>query len=80
MDAVAIGALRPKLGRFLKRFSRCGCEETCAHVATYVEGQLTDLKRKNVEQIALNAGVAPRTLQEFLSAYEWNKFSYVMHH
>ncbi len=72
MDAVAIGALRPKLGRFLKRFSSCGCEETCTHVATYVEGQLTDLERKNVEQIALNAGVAPRTLQEFLSAYEWN--------
>ncbi len=72
MDAVAIGALRPKLRRFLKRFSGCGCEESCAHVATYVEGQLTDLERKNVEQIALNAGVAPRTLQEFLSAYEWN--------
>jgi SRSO17 transposase len=72
MDAAAIGALRPKLARFLKRFSHCGCEEACAHVATYVEGQLTDLERKNVEQIALNAGVAPRTLQEFLSAYEWN--------
>ena len=61
MDAAAIGALRPKLARFLKRFSHCGCEETCAHVGTYVEGQLTDLERKNVEQIALNAGVALST-------------------
>ena len=72
MDAVAIGGLRPKLGRFLKHFSHCGCEEACAHIGRYVEGQLTELERKNVEQIALNAGVAPRTLQEFLSAYDWD--------
>ena len=72
MDAVAIGALRSKLGRFLKRFSHCGCEEVCSHVGTYVEGQLTELERKNVEQIALNAGIAPRTLQEFLSTYQWD--------
>ena len=72
MDADAIIALRAKLAPFLKRFSHCGCDETCAHVGTYVEGQLTELERKNVEQIALNAGVAPRTLQEFLSSYDWD--------
>lgn len=72
MDAVAIGELRPRLGQFLKRFSHCGCEEAGAHIGTYIEGQLSELERKNVEQIALNAGVAPRTLQEFLSAYGWN--------
>lgn len=71
MDADAIKALGPKLAGFLKRFSLCGCEDVAAHVRTYVEGQLTELERKNVEQIALNAGVAPRTLQEFLSNYEW---------
>ena len=43
-----------------------------AHIGTYVEGQLSELERKNVEQIALNAGVAPRTLQEFLSSYDWD--------
>ncbi len=72
MDANAIRALRSKLGQFLKQFSYGGCEEVCAHVGTYVEGQLTELERKNVEQIALNAGVAPRTLQEFLSTYDWD--------
>jgi len=72
MDANTIGGLRPALGRFLRRFSHCGCEEACAHVGTYVEGQLTELERKNVEQIALNAGVAPRTLQEFLASYDWD--------
>lgn len=72
MDADAIKALGPKLAGFLKRFSRCGCEEVAAHVGTYVEGQLTELERKNVEQIALNAGIVPRTLQEFLSNYDWD--------
>ena len=72
MDADRIVALRTKLGHFLKRFAHCGCDEACTHVGTYVEGQLTELERKNVEQIALNAGVAPRTLQEFLSNYDWN--------
>jgi SRSO17 transposase len=32
-----------------------------------VRGQLSDLPEKSVEPIALEGGVAPRTLQEFLS-------------
>jgi SRSO17 transposase len=47
-------------------------DDVAAHVRTYIEGQLTELGRKNVEQIALNAGIAPRTLQEFLASYEWD--------
>ncbi len=72
MDAVAIRDLRPKLGRFLNRFAACGGDEVAGHLATYVEGQLSELERKNVEQIALHAGIVPRTLQEFLSAYDWD--------
>ena len=72
MDAETIVGLRAKLGRFLRRFSHCGCHEVAEHVATYVQGQLSELERKNVEQIALNAGVAPRTLQEFLASYDWD--------
>ena len=72
MDADAIGGLRSKLATFLRRFSHCGCPEACSHIATYVEGQLTELERKNVEQIAFNAGVTPRTLQEFLANYDWD--------
>ena len=72
MDADAIKSLGPKLEQFLERFSHCGCEEINSHVGTYVGGQLTELERKNVEQIALNAGVVPRTLQEFLSNYDWD--------
>ena len=72
MDADAIKALGPKLGIFLKRFSLSVSDDVAAHVRTYIEGQLTELGRKNVEQIALNAGIAPRTLQEFLASYEWD--------
>ena len=72
MDAETIVGLRAKLGRFLRRFSHCGCHEVAEHVATYVQGQLSELERKNVEQFALNAGVAPRTLQEFLASYDWD--------
>ena len=39
---------------------------------TYVGGQLGPLVRKSVEPIALAAGVAPRTLQEFLSIHRWD--------
>ncbi len=75
MDAGAIVGLRTALGQFLKRFSGCGCDHVSTHIGTYVEGQLTELERKNVEQIALNGRVAPRTLQEFLANYEWNHYA-----
>jgi SRSO17 transposase len=39
----------------------------------YVRGQLSDLPRKSVEPIALAEGVAPRTLQEFLSLLDWDE-------
>src|SRR3954469_12185721 len=38
---------------------------------TYCRGLLSDLKRKTCEPIALAAGCAVRTLQEFLRDHEW---------
>jgi hypothetical protein len=38
----------------------------------YVSGQLSDIPEKSVEPIAINAGVPPRTLQEFLSQHHWD--------
>lgn len=57
---------------FLARFSHCLDAAAFAHLKTYVEGQLSELERKNVERIALHAGVRPRTLQEFLASYDWD--------
>lgn len=74
MDAAQIRRLKPKLNRFLKRFADCfGRKDTRAHLPVYVRGQLSDLPEKSVEPIALEAGVAPRTLQEFLSHFKWDE-------
>jgi len=49
----------------------CGYTQTFGHLHTYCHGLLSDLKRKNVEQIAIAAGCAVRTLQEFLRDHQW---------
>lgn len=74
MDAKQIRQLKPKLNRFLGRFADCfERKDTRAHLPVYVRGQLSDLPEKSVEPIAVEAGVAPRTLQEFLSQLKWGE-------
>jgi SRSO17 transposase len=73
MNIPQIRKLKPKLKKFLKRFDDCfPRKDTRAHLPTYVSGQLSDIPEKSVEPIAINAGVAPRTLQEFLSQHHWD--------
>ena len=73
MNIPQIRSLKPKLKKFLKRFDDCfPRKDTRAHLPTYISGQLSDIPEKSVEPIALNAGVAPRTLQEFLSQHHWD--------
>ena len=73
MDAEQIHGLKPRLTRYLKRFADCFArKDTRAHLAVYVEGQLSDLNGKNVEAIAKQARVPVRTLQEFLSLLKWD--------
>jgi SRSO17 transposase len=74
MDAQQIRKLGPKLNRFIDRFADCfERKDTRAHLGVYLRGQLSDLQEKSVEPIALSAGVAPRTLQEFLSQLKWDE-------
>jgi SRSO17 transposase len=49
----------------------CGYTQTFGHLHTYCRGLLSDLKRKSAEPIALAAGCAVRTLQEFLRDHQW---------
>ena len=73
MDAEQIRRLKPMLTRFLKRFDDCFArKDTRAHMPVYVEGQLSELDKKNVEMIAKRARVPVRTLQEFLSLLKWD--------
>ena len=66
-------ALEPALADYLDRFLFCcGYTQTFAHLTTYVRGLLSDLPRKTVEPIALKAGTAVRTLQQFLTDHAWD--------
>lgn len=74
MDVQELGLLKRKLDLFLRQFDDCfQRKDTRAHLPIYVSGQLSDLPQKSVEPIAVKAGVAPRTLQEFLSQHKWDE-------
>ena len=77
-DDILKGAFRAiaRLGpAFAAELNRCrGCflqKRSAAHFDTYCRGLLSDLPRKSVEPIALEAGTAVRTLQEFLATTLW---------
>jgi len=73
MGADEVRRLGPRLGQFLSRFDDCfPRSDTRAHLSTYVRGLLSDLPRKSVEPIALEAAVPPRTLQQLLSLLDWD--------
>ena len=73
MTADQIRSLQPALAALLESFRVCfGRRSTFDHWERYLAGLLADLKRKSIEPIALAAGAKVRTLQEFLSAFEWD--------
>lgn len=74
MDVRTLERLDGDLRRFFAEFDGCfSRSDTRKHLSTYCGGQLSDLPAKSVEPIALAAGVAPRTLQEFLAQHRWNE-------
>ena len=73
MTADQIRSLQPALAALLVQFRGCfKTEKTFGHWQKYLLGLMADLKRKSIEPIALAAGVAVRTLQEFLSFFVWD--------
>jgi SRSO17 transposase len=68
-----IADLGPAFSRYLGRYRDCFLQKrTAAHFHNYCRGLLSDLPRKTVEPIALAAGTAVRTLQEFLVTAAWD--------
>jgi SRSO17 transposase len=68
-----IRGIKNRLHHYLQEFSDCfSRKDTRAHLKTYVSGQMSNLERKSVEPIALEAGMPARTLQEFLSQHSWD--------
>lgn len=74
MEMTQLEALRPRLDAYLAEFDDCiKTRPSRRHLRTYVNGQLGPLQRKSVEPIALDAAVAPRSLQEFLAIHRWDE-------
>ena len=76
MTEPEITALGPAFAAYLRRFRGCfGQDRTAGHFDTHCRGLLSDLPRKTAEPIALAAGTAVRTLQEFLATARWDHAS-----
>jgi len=74
MDAFEIQQVGQGIEGFLAEFSDCfGRCDTESYLAVYVRGQNSNLQRKSVEPMALEAGVPPRSLQAFLSLLQWDE-------
>lgn len=66
--------LKKHLTRFLKRFKPCiKTAPSRRHMETYVAGQVSSLERKNMEAIAIDKGIKPRTLQAFMGTLAWDE-------
>ena len=73
MTEQEIAGLGPAFAAYLGRYRGCFLQKrTAAHFDNYCRGLLSDLPRKTVEPIALEAGTAVRTLQEFLVTARWD--------
>ncbi len=74
MDAELFHRMEGELANYLEGFADCFARsDTRAHFPVYVRGQLSELPRKSVEPMALAAGTAVRTLQEFLTHLAWDQ-------
>jgi SRSO17 transposase len=74
MTAQEVASLGPAFADYLRDFRPCFVTaNTFAHLGTYCRGLLSDLPRKSVEPMALAAGTAVRTLQEFLTHHVWDQ-------
>jgi SRSO17 transposase len=74
MNVKDIANLGRMLAQFLACFADCFARPAGRELLkVYVRGLLSGVQRKNTEAIALDQGVAPRTLQRFLESIEWQE-------
>jgi hypothetical protein len=69
MTTDQVQTLGPAFTAFLQPFEPFfDSLKTVRHFRAYTRGLLSDLPRKTAEPIAIQAGTAPRNLQQFLKA------------
>src|SRR5262245_53386989 len=73
MTPEQIEELGPAFADYLQQYLFC-CDytQTFDLLGLYCRGLLSDLPRKSAEPLALYAGVAVRTLQQFLKDHRWS--------
>ena len=73
MSLKDIASLGRMLAQFLLLFADCFYSNPGRRLfQIYVQGLLSDVQRKNVEAIAADQNVRPRTLQRFLDSIKWD--------
>jgi SRSO17 transposase len=73
MTADQVQAVGPEFTAFLQPFERFfDSLKTIRHFRNYSRGLLSDLPRKTAEPLAIQAGTAPRCLQQFLKVCLWD--------
>jgi len=74
MNVKDIANLGKMLAQFLAGFADCFARPAGRELLrVYARGLLSGVQRKNTEAIALDQGVAPRTLQRFLESIVWDE-------
>jgi SRSO17 transposase len=74
MTLTELNSLGRRLTEFLAEFRQCFASVVGRRLLkVYVQGQLSDVPRKNCEAIALRMNEAPRTLQRFLESIKWDE-------
>ena len=74
MNHQAFKEVRQNLDTLVEEFDDCiKTAPSRRHLRTYVNGQVSGLERKSIEPIALDAGVPPRSLQEFMEIHRWDE-------
>ncbi len=74
IDITTLKSIRAELDDYVEEFADCiKTAPSRRHFRTVIDGQLSNLPRKNLERIALAAGTAPRTMQEFFSEHRWDE-------
>ena len=69
-----ISSIGSQLYHFLRLFAECFPRLAGRQLLKiYVQGQLSNIQRKNCESIALVFNKAPRTLQRFLESIKWDE-------
>jgi len=74
MTEAEIASLGPEFTRYLESYRPYfATADGFDHLRVYGRGLISDLERKSVEPMALAAGCAVRTLQEFLTFHAWDQ-------